>query len=677
MATGLDYLLSSDAKAPQTGLDVLLSDAPPLPAKATLSAAAPKPTPKPSTWDVFGNSVVKGLAGLGDMVGSTAVNVANLGIAGYGAAKGAMGSTDLPDLIPADALSGYKKMAEATGAIKPELEPQGGFQRVVDFGGQVMGGGGLNPRSILRSAGEGKILPLARDIVTPAIGGTAGGLAAEGTRNLDPDTWYGRAASAILPAAAQMGASTVTARPNTAGERAAQTTKSITPDQWAAAEALAKKAAALGSPVSAPEALQAVSGTNPGLSTLQRVTEQSTHGVNSLAPVYAKRPEANKALFGQVADGIHANEVDPGALSGLMQNAATGAIDSARGAGNAAAAPFYAKSSNDPNAKIPAADWYALVGGNPAIEWALKQTKKDPLLGVGSAQPGSLQWLDTAKKFLDSHANSQSQAGNNFPAAQASKAATAITGTVDPLVPDYAKARSIIASNMRDVVDPMKQGQIGKLADTSDFVAQSNALLPSKPFDVTPAVVDKTVKTLGAQDSTIVPHFTAQYLRGHFNEANQDLQNGPNQFGGAKFAAQVAGNDMQRQNLTQLLSSSGTNPRGLLDALDVWRAQGTRPAPGSMTAFNDGEHGLLSGQGGLASMVGKPLQLPGLLMDKLNYGMATKDLAKTILPDGMTVERFKELARANGAYSPMEQAKFAALLTAGVNRAGQAPPQSP
>jgi hypothetical protein len=675
MATGLDYLADSAAAPPKTGLDYLAESGPAPKAAAPSPAPSSAPAKVPGNWDVFGNAVVKGVAGLGDMVGSTLVNAANLGIAGYGYAKGLTGSKDLPDLIPPDALSGYKKLAEATGLTKPENEPQNGAQRVIDFTGQVMGGGGINPRSILRSAGEGTLLPLARDFATPTLGGVGGGLTAEAIRdNVDPDTWYGRLAAAVLPAATQFGASSITARPNIAGQRAAQTTKNVTPQQWADADALAKKAAALGAPISAPEALIAVTGNNPGLSTLQRVTEQSTHGVNKLAPAYAQRPEQNRALFGDVASGIYPNQFDPGALSGEMQTAAQAAIDNARQAGNAKAAPFYAATSNNPTLTIPSSDWNSLTA-NPAVAWALQRVKGDPLLGVTNAQPGSLQWLDAAKKFLDSSANSSKQAGDNFPAGQASSAAKAITDAIDPIFPDYAKARSIIAKNRADVVEPMQQGQVGKLAGTDDFVGQAGALLPSKPMDVTPPVVAKTAATLA--DPELLRKFIRQHLEGNFNESAQDLQGGPNQFGGAKFAAQVAGNDTQRANLTQLLSSSGANPRGLLDALQVWRAQGTRPQPGSMTSFNNGELGLLSGEGSAAAMVGKPFQLPGLLMNKLNYAFATKDLAEAIKPTGMTVEKFRELARANGAYSPSEQAAFAALLTSAASRSGPAPQQSP
>ena len=632
----------------------------------TPKAASPAPVkPDPGMLGVLGNGLMKGVAGLGDMVGSSLVNAANLGIAGYGVAKHELtGSNDLPRLIPSDALSGYSKLGHAAGLIDDSKEPTTVPQRVGDFAAQVVGGGGINPKAIVSAVAARKAIPVIRDMATPVIGGVAGGSALVGLQdNLDQDKWYNRAATAILPAATQLTASYPTSSMNTAGERASQTTKNVTPAQWQAANALAQKAAALKAPLSAPEAIQAVTGNNPGLQSLQRVTEQSKSGVNNIAPAMSQRPSQNAALFGNVADRIFPNERSPDTIAGTLQKAATNAIDETRKQGNAAAAPFYARSSNDPNVMVPPHDWNTLASA-PDVAWALDQTNNKPLGGVHNAQPGSLQWLDAAKKFLDSKGQGLQQQGERFPAGNAADASSLITNTVDPVVPDYAKARAIIAANMRNNVEPMQASQVGKLSESNNFVNQAASLLPEKPMDVTPGVINKTAGIIGAQDPTILPRFTAQHLRGTFNEANQDLQNGANQFGGAKFATRVSGNEMQAANLEQLLRSSGVNPAPLLDALEIFKAQGNRPAVGSATTFNNGETGLLSGHGGAMSMAGKPLQLPGLLAENFSYATSTKALSDALTPSGMTVEKFQALARANGAYSPAQQAAFAAALKA-------------
>jgi hypothetical protein len=629
--------------------------------KPRLVPMQPQAQNDPGMMRVIGNGLVKGAAGFGDMVGNTLVNLENLGRAGQGFVAGQLGAkgSELPELLPADTLSGFRKLADATGLTSDSREPTTAPQRVADFAAQVVGGGGVNPRALTRAILQRKVLQPLAQAVTPVIGGTAGGVTSELVNNsVDPETWYGRTASAVLPAVANIGGSYPTAHMSPATVRAAQTTKNVTPAQWDAAKALAGKAALMGTPLTAIEALQFVTGNNPGLQSLGRVTEQSAPGVDKLAPAFAQRPIQNAALFGKVADGIYPNETDPGAIAGTLQNAANGAIGTARKFGNDQAAPFYAASSNDPSVTIPMPVWNKLLTDNPDVATALQNTNGAFLGGVHGAQPGSLQWLDAAKKYLDSQASSRGQQLDAAGAANASKAAAAITAAVDPVSPLYAAARNIVADNMQNNVAPMQAGQIGKLAGTNDFVGQAGQLLPTKPMDVTPGVIAKTAQTIGAQDPTILPRFTAQYLRGTFNEANQNLQNGANQQGGAKFAAQVAGNDTQAQNLTQLLQSSGVNPTGLLDALDVWRAQGTRPAVGSATTFNNGETGLLSG-GGLSNFeITKPFVIPGELLSKVAASTSTGDLANALVPDAGSVGRFQDLARANSAYSPIARSNI-------------------
>src|SRR4051794_31849229 len=84
--------------------------------------------PQPGLWDTFKNGVAKGAAGFGDLLPNTAVNLANLAIAGYGMGKSVLtGSSDLPDLIPSDALSGWSKLGHAAGVIDDDKDPTTGL----------------------------------------------------------------------------------------------------------------------------------------------------------------------------------------------------------------------------------------------------------------------------------------------------------------------------------------------------------------------------------------------------------------------------------------------------------------------------------------------------------------------------------------------------------------------
>src|SRR5262249_27121722 len=109
------------------------------------------------------------------------------------------------------------------------------------------------------------------------------------------------------------------------------------------------------------------------------------------------------------------------------------------------------------------------------------------------------------------------------------------------------------------------------------------------------------------------PALAANLVRQHaesvFNEATQRLASGPNQFGGAKFAATIAGNPQQRRNLEAAvgaLPDGDTRWRGFNRLLQVLEASGQRQRPGSMTAFNAQAMRDLE-QGGLSEAAAAPM----------------------------------------------------------------------
>lgn len=616
----------------------------------------------PSNWSVLGNGIAKGAAGFADAIPNALVNVANLGIAGYGTAKGMLGGKDLPDLIPSDSLSGYSKIGHALGLIDDSKDPTNGAQRVIDTTGQFLGGG-VNPRNVMR-LGDGAVTPLAQNLAGLLASGGAAGGASELVRNAHTgsDT-IDNLLKAVVPLAAGTGAGGFVASRGTAGDRVGAATEGVTPQQWALARALQDQAQGAGSPITGYEALQAHTGLNPKMQTQQRIAEQSdASNPSGLTAMMQNRPGANAQVFNTAADAIAPHDPLPDTIAGRMQTAATGAITDARQQGNAAAAPFYARTSNDPSVRIPASDWNSLTA-DPAVAWALQQVQRDPLLGVQNATAGSAQWLDAAKKFLDSRSNALGQSGDRFPAGQASGAATRITGAMDPVLPDYARARGIVAANMQNNVVPMEQSQVGKLSRSDQFPTQAETLLPNKPMDVTPQVVERTANTLNTQDPDIMRQFVGQFLRGQYNEASQQNVAGPNTFGGAKFAAQVAGNPEQEANLMQALRSSGTNSDQMQQAIQIFRAQGMKPGVNSATTTNAAEGNALGG-GGVGGFVRNPISNTLGLIDSWRNGGAAADLARALgAPD--SVGSLQDLARANGSYSPSRQMLMANLLQSG------------
>lgn len=237
---------------------------------------------------------------------------------------------------------------------------------------------------------------------------------------------------------------------------------------------------------------------------------------------------------------------------------------------------------------------------------------------------------------------------------------------LDSLIQDVSPAikqgRQIYAQVSKDVVDPLDSSQVGKLARSDDFVTQAKTLLPDKPMDVTPSVVERTFGAIGEQDPDIGRRMLAQYLRGSFNEANQKNVGGDNVFGGSKFAANMAGNADQEANLIAAVRASGAETQPFQDAINIFRAQGYKPPVNSATVPNADEAARL---GGLTGALTRPLQaLPGAI-DRWRNGMATSDLAKALAAqDASGPMRIEELARSNGVYDPMKQQMLINMLMA-------------
>lgn len=620
----------------------------------------------PTMGQAFLNGIPKGAAGFLDAIPNAGINLANLGIAAYGMGKHALtGSTDFPDLIAPDKLSGYSKLGHLLGLID-DREPQDAAGRMASTMGEILGGGGLNPAAIGRSAAAGRYMPIVRDAVAAIASGGGSGAASELARNVHTGS---DAADNLLKALASVGGGAAAggffASRGTAGDRVAAATHGVIEAQWAAAQRLVQQAAAAGSPITGYEALQAITGLNPKMQTQQRVAEQSDAAGGGLTQLMQNRPGANAALFGNAVDSVAPMAGAPDTLAGRLQTSAQGAIDDARQAGNTRAAPFYAQSSNDPNVMVPPHVWNTLTQ-DPAIADALRQVQRNPLGGMQNAQPGSLMWLDAAKKYLDSQGTALGIQGQRFFAGNAGDAASAITGAVDPVVPAYGKARRIVADNMQNVVEPMEQGQIGKLAGSDVFPTQAETLLPNKPTDVTPQVIQNTANAINPQDPNVMRQFVAQFLRSQYNEASQQNIAGPNVFGGSKFAAQVAGNPAQEQNLVAALTSSGATPDQMMSAIQIFRAQGMKPPVNSATAANANEGAAMAG--GLGGFTRNPISTAlGLVtgpIDSWRNGSAASDLAAALSSGGNSVNDLAGLARVNGAYNPTQQQVMANLLKA-------------
>ena len=149
------------------------------------------------------NSLVPSLAGLPM---DTATSLANLGIAGYGAAKGAMGGTDLPELLPPQ-IGGSKWIAEKLNkgakVLDPDARdlfanprPDSAAAQMLHTGAAVASGGLLSPATSVKTAATNvaKMLPSAtgaavgQQVSDNPLASVLGAVAPLGVRSAIPKT---------------------------------------------------------------------------------------------------------------------------------------------------------------------------------------------------------------------------------------------------------------------------------------------------------------------------------------------------------------------------------------------------------------------------------------------------------------------------------------------------------
>ncbi len=183
------------------------------------------------------------------------------------------------------------------------------------------------------------------------------------------------------------------------------------------------------------------------------------------------------------------------------------------------------------------------------------------------------------------------------------------------------------------------------------MVQQSNILQPSAPRALDPLTIRDTVRSLNTKDPEIAKQWTRQNLEGLFNEAAQNNVGGANQWGGAKFASQIAGNPAQKENLQALVEATGGKRAwaGFERMLDVMEAQGKRLPAGSNTArdLRTAENLSASGLGGAPAAASTTLGMGRIIYEwyqNFRFGKNSEEMAK-ILTDQKSVDLMRELAR--------------------------------
>jgi hypothetical protein len=580
-----------------------------------------------STLGVMGQSAIKGVAGLGDLVTGAIPNAMEL--YRYATTPNAtLGKYSRPvteSLIHSDIL-------------KPEYEPNNPMLKAIDFTTQMATGGGINPATIARNT-----LPqLGRFALQSGVG--------TGTQQFLESTEANPLLQTLGTGLTMGVAGIPTAIRSTTGDVARNALKNVSPEQIKLAQLLMNDAQRLGTPLTAAEALAQVTGGNR-LTSTQRIVENSPKSGQIMADFMNQRPQANVNAFNQTVSQISPFTTRPSTLN----QAATNFIERSEKGLTGGVEPYYQTGMGEMKNLSAGKSLPVLptevkqLTTNSAIDDAINHVIKDKYSGVTGLSPNDPNTLLSAKKYLDAqYSKFSNKMVESFDKEKAKNAFVASRQLDDFLAsksPSYAKGRDIYANAQTNVIQPRKEGMLGQLAETGGTTEgmmgqQRNILMPSAPMATSPEDIKLVIKLLRREDPNVVKDWTRQNLQSIFNENSQNLQSGANQFGGAKFAASIAGNSDQRANLKTLVSE-GSSPqawKGFETMLDVFQAQGKRLPAGSATAFNKAELDVLSGGGNLAKLALTPTK-PSKIMDvfeEFRLGQNTKKLAELLTdPDGI------------------------------------------
>lgn len=537
---------------------------------------------EPSTWDAVKNTaadvaqslptgILKGAIGLAGLPGLAARGV---GLVADTATE-AMGF-EVPAAVkanaPAVAISPEnltRLFESATGKLYEPQTTAGRFARTVG--------------EFIPSAGGGLASQL-RFAVAPGVASEGAGQLAEGTGFEQP--------ARIGAALAAGGLASMVGRGNRAPEALAPALQGIDDAALTNARAIMDDASRQGVTLTWDEAINHATKGATNLGDVRRIIEQTPEGAAVLRPLMAERPAQMEAAARRTFDDIGAQPSNPFSVGREAGTIAEGRVNQVRDTINAASDPFYDVAAL---VRLSPAEM-ARVRALPGYPEASAAVRSDPQLAryVKGLPEDSVGFLNEVKKQLDTAAENAASPVNAQKNMQRSSGygsdAKIVREAGERASPDYARALGIQRRGREEILQPILDGPIGKIAG-KDKTTQDvlTALFPKDPLSGSASDVAATMGVLVKARPAVAQQLVRLHAEGVFNQAAKDLTAGPNVMGGARFASAIRGNAQQAENLeaaVRALPQGSARWDGFNKLLDVLEATGRKPAPNSATAAN-------------------------------------------------------------------------------------------
>lgn len=461
--------------------------------------------------------------------------------------------------------------------------------------------------------------------VVPGLASEAAGQATEGTA-FEPWARAGAGVAAGLGMAALQ-------RPGSGQQALEQMAGGPIPrQQIEAADALMKEAAQRGIQLTPVEALNQVSGgAYTRLAGAQRIVEQSQGGGPTMGAFMAERPGQVSRAGSQAMNQLAPSPMPADRLGIAAQDAADGAITTARQMRTKAVQPFYQQAAGDVVAPeriqgviqqlddIIASDVTGqLTGAARQLRSQLIAQEATPPVPAQRApitdpRTGNLIRYETTPGIEGSPAVPRTNVGelnDAYKAARdnfagplplgataternagrlAGRALGALDTELQAASPALQQGRQLYGQISDNIIRPFEAGPVGAISQTDDVARQTAALFPPNPAAASSPRIGQAVREMAKQNPKAATDLVGNHARTVFAEATQNNVPGGNQFGGAKFAAQIAGNAEQAASLeaaVRALPGGDAKWAGFRRFLDVLESTGKRLPAGSPTSMN-------------------------------------------------------------------------------------------
>lgn len=470
-----------------------------------------------------------------------------------------------------------------------------------------------------------------------AVSGAAeetAGIATRGT-TAEPYARFGAGLAAGLGTAMAM-------RPNYADRRVGNAVGNLTDEQAAAAQQLMREAKERGIDLTAAEAIQRVTNGSTGLGAVQRHVENLPGGAEVMQPFMAQRGNQVAGAVSRQLDEIAPAGARPQVLMNEARGAAEDILGGTRRAINEQTAPLYRAAEQ---ARVAPQEMQALVQ-HPSYARAMQSIRSNPELSrfIGNLPDDSVAVVDKVKQMLSEESRRVGGPMSTAPfgqtrAAVMSEGADMARAAGTNASPEYARALAEQQRLRRDVLAPLEQGPLGRMAASTDDRAALNAFTPSQPL---PGAANETYQAARAlalrdqmmgeagQATSVARPLARMSMEDQWNSITRGggrSEAQASQFYGADFAKALRGDTGDVLDAAVRGAAGDATADRARRLAEVLAATGERQPAGSLTSYNDAAKREMQ-RGGVMGLLTGSTKPATALRDAYQQARMSKDASR-------------------------------------------------